>query len=109
MRSTCASLYRSSLAPCSEKSRANLSPWLSSWLRVGSSYYKAVRVGQRLGMPHYAEYGQNTFVGSQAQAQAHVSSPTARGFFAIFAWFDFKEGGGAVLEQRLSVLSGSLL
>jgi hypothetical protein len=61
---------------------------------------------ERLGMPQYAEFGQNTFVGSPAQAQAHVSSPTAQGFFAIFAWFDFEEGGGAVFELRLSVLGG---
>ena len=63
------------------------------------------RAGLR-AMPRYAEFGQNTFVGSPAQAQAHVSSPTAGGLFSVFAWFDFDEGGGAVFELRLSVLGG---
>jgi hypothetical protein len=57
-------------------------------------------------MTRHAEYGHTTFVGTPAQAEAHVSSPTAQGYFAVFAWFDFEEGGGAVFEIRLHVLGG---
>lgn len=57
-------------------------------------------------MPHYAEFGTNTFVGSPAQAEAWASSPTAQGFFAVIAWFDFEEGGGGIFEIRLHVLEG---
>ena len=57
-------------------------------------------------MVRHAEFGANTFMGTPAEAEAHVSSPTAQGYFAIFAWFDYEEGGGAVFELRLHMQAG---
>ena len=57
-------------------------------------------------MPRYSEFGTNTFVGSPAQAECHVSSPTVQGYFSVLGWFDFEEGGGAVFELRMHMLEG---
>ena len=57
-------------------------------------------------MPHYAEFGINTFVGSPAQGEAYVSSPTPRGFFSVLAWFDFESPGCAVFELRVHLVEG---
>lgn len=43
--------------------------------------------GGRRGMPRYAEFGVNTFVGSpSSRAEAYTSSPTPQGYFAVLAW-----------------------